>query len=297
MAGGPAEELRRLAGADLAAQRELFSRQFDRFRSGVVNEPRGSDVLVGALLTEPVSSGATAGVIFFNNIGVIGMCGHGLIGVVETLRHLGRLGAGRQSIDTPVGRVGCELHADGRVSLENVPSHLEARDVAVRLPSGEEIRGDIAWGGNWFYLVKEHGRPIEPGRVDELTDLSWSIRQAVNAQVDARIDHIELFGPPTVPGAGSKSFVLCPGKAYDRSPCGTGTSAKLACLAARGDLAAGEPWVQESIVGTTFEGSFRWADESRRAIIPTITGRAWITAETTLLFDETDPFADGIRLG
>lgn len=297
VAGGPADELRRLAGADLAAQRQLFARQFDRFRSAVVNEPRGSDVLVGALLTEPVSTDAAVGVIFFNNVGVIGMCGHGLIGVMETLRHLGRLGPGRQTIDTPVGRVGCELHADGRVSLENVPSHLEARDVAIRLPSGEEIRGDIAWGGNWFYLVKEHGRLLEPGRVEELTELSWAIRLATNTQVDPRIDHVELFGPPTVPGARSKSFVLCPGKAYDRSPCGTGTSAKLACLAARGELAAGERWVQESIVGTTFEGSFRWADEGKKAIIPTITGQAWITAESTLLFDESDPFVDGIRAG
>jgi 4-hydroxyproline epimerase len=294
--GGPIKELLRLGGASLASQRDVFSEQFDRFRSAVMNEPRGSDVLVGALLTEPVTPGAVVGVIFFNNVGVLGMCGHGLIGVVETLRHLGRIGAGHQTIDTPVGLVGCELHADGRVSLENVESRLESRDVAIQLASGERLTGDLAWGGNWFFLVKEHGRPLELARVDELADLAWSIRQAVNEQVDPRVDHVELFGPPTVAGARSRSFVLCPGNAYDRSPCGTGTSAKMACLAARGDLAPGERWVQESIVGTTFEGFFRWADESRQTIVPTITGQAWITAESTLLFDPTDPFGDGIRV-
>lgn len=293
--GGPVRELRETGGNELASQREVFSRQHDAFRSAVVNEPRGSDVVVGALLTEPTTPGAVAGVLFFNNVGVLGMCGHGLIGVVETLRFLGRITPGRHAIDTPVGLVSCELHADGRVSLENVPSHLESRDVAIKLPSGDVVTGDIAWGGNWFVLVKDHGRELTLGGIEELTALSWSIRQAVNARIDPRVDHVELFGPPTVSGADSRSFVLCPGKAYDRSPCGTGTSAKLACLATRGELRPGERWVQESIVGTTFEASFRWADENERSILPTITGRAWITAESTQLFDPADPFVDGIR--
>ena len=297
LAGAPA-----LQGATLAEQRADFARRHDAFRSAVACEPRGSDTMVGALLVEPRAPGCAAGMIFFNNVGLLGMCGHGTIGVVATLTHLGRIGVGRHRLDTPVGPVETELHADGRVTVFNVPAYRHARGVTVDVPGVGPVTGDVAWGGNWFFLVD--AAQLEPmptlalAHVEALTDLTWRIRGALVAQgvtgaEGAEIDHIELFAP--TPTADSRNFVLCPGKAYDRSPCGTGTSAKLACLAADGHLAAGTPWAQESVIGSRFEG--RWAplEGQPDRILPAITGRAWITAEATLLLAADDPFRDGIR--
>ena len=130
--------------------------------------------------------------------------------------------------------------------------------------------------------------------MEELTDVSWRIRQAVNAQGYPEVDHVELFGPAATAGAHSRNFVLCPGKAYDRSPCGTGTSAKLACLAADGKLAEGAVWIQESILGSRFSGSFRWLDQAAGVVAPTITGTAHVNAEARLILDAADPFCWGI---
>ncbi|MBI3874663.1 MAG: proline racemase family protein [Verrucomicrobia bacterium] len=287
--GGPA-----LGGGSVAKQLEIFRARHDRFRSAVVNEPRGSDGLVGALLVEPADKSCAAGVIFFNNVGYLAMCGHGTIGLVVTLAHLGKIKPGEHCIETPVGIVTATLHADGSVSVENVPSWRKAKGVTVEVPGFGKIPGDVAWGGNWFYLVEQHGQSLDLKNVEQLTDLAWRIRQAVNAQGFPEVDHVELFGPPLL-GGDSRNFVLCPGKAYDRSPCGTGTSAKLACLAADGKLAEGEAWVQESVLGTTFTGRYRWRDRARGEIIPTITGTAFVNCEATLLLDENDPFCWGIR--
>ena len=278
----------------IAERLAIFRTQHDRFRSAVVNEPRGSDVLVGALLCEPVDATCCCGVIFFNNVGVLGMCGHGTIGLIATLAHLGRIGAGEHRIETSVGVVTATLHADGAVSVRNVPSFRKAKAVSVEVPGIGKVTGDVAWSGNWFFLVGEHGYELTLANVETLTDATWRIRQAVNAQGFPEVDHVELFGPPQSPENHSRNFVLCPGKAYDRSPCGTGTSAKLACLHADGKLAPGEEWRQESILGTVFTGSVEVAGGS---VIPIITGRAWITAEATLLLDDGDPFRDGIRPG
>ncbi len=272
-----------------------FRDQHDRFRSAIVNEPRGSDVLVGALLVEPSNSSCAAGVIFFNNVGYLGMCGHGTIGLVVTLARLGRIGAGEHRLETPVGIVKATLHPDGTVSVENVPSFRRAKAVEVELPGVGRITGDVAYGGNWFYLAEHHGQELELSNVERLTEFAWRLRQAVNAQGFPEVDHVELFGAPRQSSAHSRNFVLCPGKAYDRSPCGTGTSAKLACLAADGKLAEGEPWVQESILGSTFAGQFRWEDRVEGTVVPTITGAAFVTGEATLLLDENDPFSWGIR--
>lgn len=267
----------------------------DTFRSTVVNEPRGSDVLVGAQLVEPRDSTCSAGVLFFNNVGTIGMCGHGTIGLVVTLLHLGKIGPGELRLDTVVGPVAANLHPDGRVTVRNVPSYRKSANVRVEVPGIGRVIGDIAWGGNWFFLVKEHGETLDVRNVERLTDVTWKIRQAVNAQVpDVPVDHIELFGPPADPANHSRNFVLCPGKAYDRSPCGTGTSAKLACLVADGQLKPGEVWRQESITGSVFAASAEPSGEPG-AIVPSITGRAFITAEATLLLDPRDPLRDGIR--
>ncbi len=287
LSGGPD-----LGSGPLPERRETFRREHDLFRSAIVNEPRGSDVVVGALLCPPRDPASAAAVIFFNNVGYLGMCGHGTIGLVATLAHLGRIGPGAHRIETPVGDVTATLHPDGTVTVDNVPSRRTARQITVDVPGLGPIRGDVAWGGNWFFLVEQHGEELRLDRVERLTEVAWRIRQAVNAQGYPDIDHVELFGPPTVPGAHSRNFVLCPGKAYDRSPCGTGTSAKLACLAADGKLAEGAPWVQESIIGSTFTGRYRRDGD---AIIPSVTGTAFVSAEATLLIDPRDPLAWGIR--
>ncbi len=284
-----------LGGGNVADQLKVFRERYDGFRSAVVNEPRGSDVIVGASLVKPADSSCVAGVIFFNNVGYLGMCGHGSIGLIATLAHLDRIGPGEHRIETPVGIVTATLHKSGEVSVENVPSWRAKKSVSVELPGDGEVRGDVAWGGNWFFLAERNGHDLSLANAQQLTEFSWKIRQAVNEQGFPEVDHVELFGPPTVPGANSRNFVQCPGKAYDRSPCGTGTSAKLACLAADSKLAEGEPWIQESILGSTFTGRFRWLDRSAGKIAPTITGSAFVNAESTLLLDERDPFCWGIR--
>ena len=284
-----------LGGGTVAARLAVFRERHDRFRSAVVNEPRGSDVLVGAMLVAPVDPACAAGVIFFNAVGVLQMCGHGMIGIIVTLAHLGRIKAGVHRIETCVGTVGATLHDDGRVSIENVVSYRREKAATVDVPGIGPVKGDLAWGGNWFFLVEHAAPELRIENVAELTDIAWRIRRAVNAQGFPEVDHIELIGPPVNPGAGARNFVLCPGGAYDRSPCGTGTSAKLACLAADGKLGEGEEWVQESVIGSEFHGTFRWEDRAAGRIVPTITGTAFITAEATLILDDRDPFRDGMR--
>jgi 4-hydroxyproline epimerase len=277
----------------LSEKLAVFRQHHDVIRRCVILEPRGSEVLVGALLCEPHEPDCAAGVIFFNNVGYLGMCGHGLIGVVATLAHLGRIHPGIHRIDTPVGVVEATLHPSGEVSLTNVPSRRTVRNLALEVPGVGVVRGDVAWGGNWFFLVTSPTPRLELGDLEALTQLARQIRQTLNAGPHPEVDHIELFGPGQC-GGNSRNFVLCPGLAYDRSPCGTGTSAKLACLAADGLLAEGAEWLQESIVGSVFRGSYRWLDASRGEISPVIGGRAFVTGETTLRFDPADPFATGI---
>jgi 4-hydroxyproline epimerase len=262
----------------------------------VVNEPRGSDVLVGAMLVPPSDPASIAGVIFFNNVGYLGMCGHGAIGVMATLAHLGRIQPGEHQIETPVGMIKATLHPDSSVSVANVPSYRKTKDLTVDVPSIGKVTGDVAWGGNWFFLVERHNQALELANVEKLTDYTWRVRQAVNSQGFPEIDHIELFGPPVSSWARSRNFVLCPGKAYDRSPCGTGTSAKLACLAADGKLDENQPWVQESIVGSLFTSRYQWLDRKAGTISPIITGAAFVTSEARLVLNDNDPFCWGITV-
>jgi 4-hydroxyproline epimerase len=283
------------AGATMAERRSFLLREQDALRAGVVCEPRGHDAMVGALLTPPVAAGSVCGVVFFNNAGGLWMCGHGLIGVVTTLAHLDRIGPGRVSIDTPVGTVAATLDREGAVTFENVPAMCSALDVEVQVPGHGAMRGDVAWGGNWFFLCEAPGIELELRAVRRLTELTRAIRDAVASSVvtganGEPIDHIELFGPPTRPDADSRNFVLCPGDAYDRSPCGTGTSAKLAALWRRGKLRPGQRWRQESITGSVFTG---WIEERAGQAIPHIRGRAWIVGRSTLLFADGDPFRHG----
>jgi proline racemase len=283
-------------GDTLAAQRDALLRDQDALRRAVVCEPRGHEAVVGALLVPPVAAGSASGVIFFNNAGALGMCGHGLIGVVRTLERLGRLRPGLARIDTPVGTVGAELHPDGRVTIENVPARCAARDVTVEVPGLGRVTGDVAWGGNWFFLAERPELRLELEEVGRLLSATTEIKRALEAagvrgDDGGVIDHVELFGPPLRPDADSRNFVLCPGLAYDRSPCGTGTSAKLAALHARGTLRAGQQWRQESITGSLFTA---WLEERAGALVPYVEGRAFVTAEAALLFDPRDPFRGGL---
>jgi 4-hydroxyproline epimerase len=279
--------------------RETLRAEYDWLRTALVTEPRGAPWMVGAALLPPTQPGAVAGVVFFNNAGYLGMCGHGLIGLVATLAYLGRLTPGRHLFETPVGDVVARLEPSGEASLENVPSYRLHRDAQVVLADGRTFVGDVAWGGNWFFLTKSDA-PLEWARVAELTHLTQAIRDALPAAGvcgadGAEIDHIELVGPPSEPGrADARNFVLCPGGEYDRSPCGTGTSAKVACLAADGKLAPGQTWRQESITGGVFTASYR-PDGDR--IVPTISGRAFVNGDWTLVIDPADPLKFGVATG
>jgi 4-hydroxyproline epimerase len=284
-----------LGDGPLAERVQRFRDRFDDFRCAIVNEPRGSDPLVGALLVKPHRADCELGVIYFNNVGYLGMCGHGTIGLIASLKFAGRLAPGAFRIDTPVGAVEAELRPDGRVSVSNVQSYRSHHQLAVDVPGIGRVVGDIAWGGNWFFLISEHGQLIDLQHVEALTDFSWRVRAALNEQGHPQVDHVELFSPSAQPGVDSRNFVLCPGKAYDRSPCGTGTSAKLACLAADGKLPEGAVWVQESLIGSSFEARFRWHDRAKGEVVPIITGNAYVTGENLLRLDPEDPFCWGIR--
>jgi 4-hydroxyproline epimerase len=292
VSGGPD-----LGTGSLSGRVERLRKQHDDFRSAVVNEPRGSDVMVGALLCDPVDPKCAAGVIFFNNVGYLGMCGHGTIGLVATLAYMGRIAPGEHMIETPVGVVGAVLHEGGEVTVNNVASFRLAANVAVEVPGYGRVHGDVAWGGNWFYLVHDDKAELALKNIEQLTNLTWAIRQALRENGIAgaggqEIDHIELFGPSQMPGVDSKNFVLCPGKAYDRSPCGTGTSAKLACLYADGKIREGQVWKQESITGSVFEGSIAVRDGK---LYPSIKGSAFVNSEAELVLDPRDPLCMGIR--
>ncbi|MCA9085655.1 MAG: proline racemase family protein [Planctomycetaceae bacterium] len=301
--GGPP-----LHEGSLSERLARFRRDYDHIRSSVILEPRGSDVIVGGLLCDPIDPTCAAGIIFFNNAGYLNMCGHGTIGLAVTLSHLGRIGVGEHRIETPVGIVTATLRDQHQVAIQNVPSYRWRQGVPVEVRGFGTLEGDIAWGGNWFFLVSDHGQVLEVSRWRDLTDFCLRIREGLEAAGltgadGGEIDHIELFGPPSDPAtADSRNFVLCPGSAYDRSPCGTGTSAKLACLAADGKLQSGEVWRQESIVGSVFEGSFQPTDSMSCSapsdvdcvVVPTIRGSAWVTGEAKLILDPSDPFQYGI---
>ena len=285
-----------LGAGSMANRCTLLAERHDDWRAATVLEPRGNDVIVGALLCRPVDPANAAGVIFFNNAGYLGMCGHGTIGLVASLAYLGRIAPGVHAIETPVGTVSTTLHEDGSVSVRNVPAYRLHRQVRVEVTGHGTVVGDVAWGGNWFFLVTEHAQRVASDNLQALTDFAWAIRLALESQGirgrdAALIDHIELFADDDV--ADSRNFVLCPGKAYDRSPCGTGTSAKLACLAADGKLQPGEVWRQASIIGSQFEASYALQDGE---VIPTLRGRAHMGADATLLIEADDPFGWGIRL-
>jgi 4-hydroxyproline epimerase len=297
-----------LGTGSVADKLSTLKTKHDDLRRTVLLEPRGSDVLVGACLVPPADPTCQFGVIFFNNVGYLGMCGHGTIGLIASLAYLGKVQPGVIRVETPVGVVEATLHPPlptgeglgvrageypNRVSVQNIPAYRHLTHIPVTI-DGKTIHGDVAWGGNWFFLCHDHGMDVNMSNLEALTDFSWRVREQLTAHSitgadGAEIDHIELFSESNE--ADSKSFVLCPGKAYDRSPCGTGTSAKLACLYSDGKLQVGQIWKQQSVVGSIFEGSIQIQDNR---IIPTITGEAWVMSEGTILVDDRDPFGKGI---
>jgi 4-hydroxyproline epimerase len=288
--GGPP-----LGAGTMSERLDCLRKHHDHFRSAIVNEPRGSDAVVGAILCDPVDPAHAAGIIFFNNVGYLNMCGHGTIGLGATLAYLGRIKPGIHKLETPVGIVSMELHESGEVTVGNVASYRSAKDAVVDVEGIGPVTGDIAWGGNWFFLTDRKPCELELRNIEELTNYTWRIRQALTAQGitgddGGEIDHIEVSSTST--RADGKNFVLCPGKAYDRSPCGTGTSAKLACLYADGKLKEGEVWKQESIIGSVFEGSLNVRDGK---LFPQIKGSAYISADSYLILQQNDPFRWGIR--
>ena len=293
VSGGPD-----LGSGPLAERARRLRENHDWLRGAVCNEPRGHEAMVGALLCEPHEPDCVCGVIFFNNVSTLNMCIHGTIGLAVTLAHLGRIGPGTHRIDTPVGVVAATLREDGSVEVANVPSYRMAADVTVEVPGWGAVKGDIAWGGNWFFLINEQGPEVCFARLDELTDFTWSVRTAlarhgITGGQGMEIDHIESFGPPADPAlADSRNFVLCPGRAYDRSPCGTGTSAKLACLHAAGKLKPGQLWRQAGILDTVFTGSVEELPDGK--VLPRVSGRAWVNGESTYIFHPDDPFRHGI---
>lgn len=292
LAGGPD-----LGAGTVAEQLKVFREKHDRFRSALVNEPRGTDAIVGALLVEPEDAACQLGVIFFNNVGYLGMCGHGTIGLCATLAQLKKLPLGAVKIETPAGVVNAQLHSESEVTVRNVASYRYKKDVSVEVEGYGAVSGDVAYGGNWFFFVKGAAKlDLRMENLEALTDLTWRIRQAlssngVTGRNGAEIDHIELFGPARHARAWLRNFVLCPGKSYDRSPCGTGTSAKMACLYADGELRPGQTFVQESICGSLFEGSVEILNGQ---IVPSVRGSAFVTAEAELVLNPDDPFCWGI---
>lgn len=291
LSGGPD-----LGTGSVAERAERLARDHAAFRDSVLREPRGSEALVAALLVPPSLPDCAAGVIYFNTVGNLGMCGHASIGTAITLAHLGQIGPGVHKLETPVGVVAVELHSDHEASITNVESYRLHKDVTVHVDGLGTITGDIAWGGNWFFITRDLPCALEYDNINKLNHATRQIRRTLEVQGwtgenGAWIDHVILLGPSDT--ADARNYVLCPGGSHDRSPCGTGTSALLACLAADGQLSAGTEWVQQSIIQSTYHMKHLPAGPDR--IIPTIRGRAWITAEATLHFAPSDPYATGIR--
>ncbi|MEK0162471.1 proline racemase family protein [Phaeobacter sp. A36a-5a] len=292
LSGGPD-----LGSGSLAERAERLFREHRSFCTSVLSEPRGHDAIVGALLVPPTDPGCAVGVIYFNPVGPLGMCGHATIGTAVSLHHLGRLDRGRHHIETPVGTVGVHLQSANRAAVENVESYRYRANVVVEVPDQGPVTGDIAWGGNWFFLTSDAPAPLTLAHIDQLTARAVALRlalaeQGITGRDGAMIDHVEYVAPPLTSEGHARNFVLCPGTAYDRSPCGTGSAAKLACLAADGDLAPGVTWIQESVIGSTY--SLQYRRGSSGGVIATITGTAFVTGDTVLNFDPADPYRAGI---
>ena len=282
-----------LGSGPLAERAEKLATEHKAFYQSVVLEPRGQVAMVCALLVEPVDPDCVTGVIYFDAEAVLGMCGHGTIGLAVTLMHMGKIGVGTHKIETPAGVVTVDVKDANTVTVTNIESRRVESGVSVEIDGLGTVTGDIAYGGNWFYIVDASPVPVTPAHIPELTQAAIQVREALNAK-EERIDHVIFYGPALSENGHTRNFVLCPDDAYDRSPCGTGSSARLACLAAKGRLHEGDELLQASIIGSTYRLSY--PEGPNGGVIPSITGQAWVMAESKLIFAATDPFRDGITL-
>ena len=286
-----------LGGGSVRDRRDRFRDRCDHVRSALVGDPRGTTAMVGVILVPPADPTCRFGAFYVNRVGYLDMCGHATIGLAVTLGARGIIEPGDFRLESPAGVVGVTWHGGGEASFECVPPRRIAQNLALACDDGSRVTGDVATSGLWCYLCRDHGLPVEPTAIPALTARAWSIRRALEARGLSGdggevIDHVVLLGPPRDPGNDGRAFVLCPDGAFDRSPCGTGTSALVGCLFEDGILTAGRTWRQESVLGGVYEASIR---RERDILVPTVRGRAWLTAETTLHFAGDDPYRTGLH--
>ena len=288
-------------GLDLGAgtvreRRDRFRERYDHVRRALVGDPRGAVAMVGVILVPPADPTCRFGAFYVNRVGYLDMCGHATIGLAVTLGSLGRIEPGSFRLKTPAGMVGVTWHGGGEASFAGVPPRRIHKGLRISCDDGSDGSGDVATSGLWFSICRDHGLPVEPAAIPALTARAWSIRRALEARGitgdgGETIDHVMLLGPPAEAGHDGRAFVLCPDGAFDRSPCGTGTSALVGCLFEDGMLEEGRTWRQESVLGGVYEASVR---REGSMLIPTVRGRAWIAAETTLYFAADDPYRTGL---
>ncbi|WP_282169559.1 proline racemase family protein [Ruegeria atlantica] len=287
-----------LGSGPLSERAQRLAIEHEAFYRSVMLEPRGQPAMVAALLVEPVDLTCATGVIYFDVDAVLGMCGHGTIGLAVTLAHLGRIDVGQHRIETPAGVVTVKLHDANTVTVTNIESRRVHQDITLDVAGYGHVTGDVAYGGNWFFIVDPSPIPVEPANIRQLTDMTIAIREAsitrgVGGEKGEPIDHVIFQDDSPNPSVHSRNFVLCPDDNYDRSPCGTGSSARLACLAADGRLAPSQEIIQQSVIGSSYRLSYQPGPNG--GVIPSITGQAFVMAEATLLFNENDPFRAGIK--
>jgi proline racemase len=305
-----------VAGATMAEKRAALRIRHDALRRALVHEPRGHDAIVVAYLVPPCHPDAHAGVVFCNDVGYLGMCGHGAIGVATVLVGMGMVPAQepetRVVLDTPAGLVPCRVAvSNGRaraVTITNVPSFQFRQRAIAAVPGFGKVAADIAWGGNWFAFVEaaQLGLHVDKAHLPQLLPAAIAVREALAANgvrgvhpesgEEQLVDHVKLFDALEGPTPGARAMTLCPGTAYDRSPCGTGTSAKLAVLHSKGELGVGEWFTSESVIGTRFRARIAATTQVGQfaAIVPEIEGAAYVTGLQTFVLDPEDPCVHGL---
>lgn len=286
-----------LGGGSVRERRDRFRERYDHVRQALVGDPRGTVAMVGVILLPPADPSCRFGAFCINRVGYLDMCGHATIGLAVTLGHLGRIEPGSFRLETPADVVGVTWHGGGEASFECVPPRRITKSLALACDDGARVTGDVATSGLWFFICRDHGLPVDSAGIPALTARAWAIRRALDARGitgtgGAVIDHVVLLGPPRDARNHGRAFVLCPDGAFDRSPCGTGTSALVGCLFEDGQLAEGHTWRQESVLGGVYEASIRRVGGM---LVPTVRGSAWLTGETTLHFAGDDPYRTGIE--
>lgn len=297
-------------------KRNHFLREYDWIRKGLMFEPRGHDMMSGSILYPPIDSANDIGILFIETSGCLPMCGHGTIGTVTIMLQEGLVTPktpGKLRLETPAGLVKAEYTTDGKrvssVKLTNVPSYLHSRDLTITHPELGRITLDIAYGGNFYAIIdpQEQFKGIDHCKAEELIRWSRDVRSILNDQhtvvhpLDPSIklvSHVMWTGKTMDEAATARNAVFYGDKAIDRSPCGTGTSARMAQWHARGKLKTNEPFVHESYIGSTFTGRIEEVTElaGTPAIVPSIEGWARITGYNTILIDEDDPYAFGFQV-